>query len=65
MKKRVNEHVAAAYIGCSVHKLQKDRRTGNSIPFIKIGRSVRYDVDTLEEYVRQHTFTSTSQYGGK
>ncbi len=65
MKKLVKEDVAAAVLGCSIHKLQRDRRIGSPIPFVKIGRSVRYDVDSLEEYVRQRTFTSTSQYGSK
>lgn len=65
MTRLVKEDVAAAALGCSVYKLQKDRRTGNSIPYVKIGRSVRYDIEVIEEHIRQHTFTSTSQYGGK
>lgn len=65
MGKRVNEEMAAAYLGCSIHKLQRDRRIGSPVPFIKIGRSVRYDIDDLEKYIQQQTFTSTSAYGGK
>lgn len=65
MKKLVKENIAAAVLGCSVHKLQRDRRIGNSVPYVKIGRSVRYDMDALEAYIKQQTFTSTAQYGGK
>jgi hypothetical protein len=65
MKKLVKEDVAAAFLGWSIHTLQRRRRTGSPIPFVKIGRSVRYDVDALEAYVRQQTFTSTAQYGGR
>ncbi|MGB4107837.1 MAG: helix-turn-helix domain-containing protein [Alphaproteobacteria bacterium] len=65
MKKLVKENVAAAVLGCSVHKLQKDRRTGNSIPYVKIGRAVRYHLDTLETYIQERTFTCTTQHEGK
>ncbi len=65
MRKRVDEDFAAAYLGCSVHKLQRDRRKGSAVPFIKIGRSVRYDIDDLDEYLSKQKFTSTSQYGGE
>lgn len=64
MRKLVNEEIAAAYIGCSIHKMQRDRRTGSAIPFIKVGRSVRYDVNDLDEYLQKRKFNSTSQYGG-
>ena len=58
----INEVQAAEYLHCSVHKLQKDRTKGSQIPYIKVGRNVRYSVEALEKYLEQRTFTSTSQY---
>lgn len=65
MRNLVSEQAAAAYLGCSIYKLQRDRRIGAGPEFIKVGRSVRYDVRCLEIYLNSRTFTSTSQYGGK
>ena len=58
----INEDQAAEYLGCSVSKLQKDRRIGSKIPYIKVGRSVRYTMKAIEQYIEERTFTSTSQY---
>ncbi|MDB5491910.1 MAG: DNA-binding protein [Micavibrio sp.] len=62
MKTLLTEREAAAVLGCSIHKMQKDRRTGSPIPYKKIGRSVRYDPCDLQAYLQQQTFTSTSAY---
>jgi predicted DNA-binding transcriptional regulator AlpA len=65
MKDRlINEKEAALILGCSIHKMQKDRRVGSPIPFIKVGRSVRYKRRDIEAYLEQQYFTSTSEYGG-
>lgn len=58
----IDEHEAAAFLGCSVHKMQRDRRIGSPIPYIKVGRSVRYELARLESYVAQHTFSQTTEY---
>ncbi|HCK32815.1 MAG: DNA-binding protein [Micavibrio sp.] len=60
----LSEKEAAALLNCSVFKLQKDRRIGSDIPYIKIGRSVKYDRVALEEYLKARTFRSTSEYDG-
>lgn len=60
----LNENEAAALLNCSIHKLQKDRRTGSDLPFLKVGRSVRYDLSDVEAYIESRKFTSTSQYQG-
>lgn len=65
MRKLLNEKEAALFLGCSIHKLQKDRRKGSLIPYIKIGRSVKYRLSNLDAYLQQQTFTSTSDYGGQ
>lgn len=45
----VNEHEAAAFLGLSVDTLRKDRQQGRRIPFYKIGRAVRYDLQRVRE----------------
>ena len=60
----INEKEAALILGCSIHKMQKDRRVGSPIPFIKVGRSVRYKRKDIEAYLEQQYFTSTSEYDG-
>lgn len=62
-KKFLSEIEAAEFLCCSVAKMQRDRRLGSKIPYVKIGRSVRYRLADLERYVEQQTYTSTVQYG--
>lgn len=64
MQNLLSEKEAARILGCSIFKLQKDRRIGSPIPYIKIGRSVRYKLEDIESYIDQQRFSSTSQYGG-
>lgn len=46
---------AAQLIKIAESTLQKWRSTGeNNIPFVKIGRSVRYKVSDLKAYVDRH-----------
>lgn len=60
----LNEKEAAIFLGCSIHKMQRDRRKGSPIRFVKIGANVRYKLCDLESYVQSQTFNSTSEYGG-
>ena len=60
----IDEKQTAAMLGCSIHKLQKDRRIGSPIPYIKIGRSVKYRVADIEAYLEKQAFNSTSEYDG-
>jgi excisionase family DNA binding protein len=46
---KVDEHEAAAYLGLSVDTLRKDRQGERRFPFYKMGRTVRYDVQRLDE----------------
>lgn len=41
------ENECAAITGMSVHFLRKDRQKHKRIPYIKIGRAVRYDLDRV------------------
>jgi len=45
--KLINEHAAAELLGLSVYTMRADRYTKKRFPFLKIGRSVRYDQDSL------------------
>lgn len=62
LDKLVSEKVAAEILGCSVWKLQRDRRIGSPIIFVKIGKSVKYRLSDLEAYIKKHSYVSTSQY---
>jgi len=47
---------AATLLKINAATLQKWRSTGeNNIPFVKIGRSVRYSTADLKAYVERHT----------
>lgn len=44
---------AARYLGVSEGMLEEDRRTGRlGIPFHRIGRTVRYDLNEIDAWVR-------------
>ncbi len=45
----VDEHTLAAAIGMSVHFVRKDRRGKKIIPFIRIGGSIRYDIERVRK----------------
>jgi hypothetical protein len=45
----------------SKRTLQAERQRGTGIPFLKLGRSVRYDPKVVEQYLRAQTRVSTSQ----
>jgi len=47
-------------LNLSPRTLQGDRQRGGGIPFVKIGRSVRYDWTKVKEYLAQCARTSTS-----
>ncbi|MBT1177597.1 helix-turn-helix domain-containing protein [Bifidobacterium callimiconis] len=46
--------------GVSVNTLAYWRCTGKGIPFVKMGRIVRYKRDDVLAYIQDHTFTSSS-----
>ena len=49
--------------GRSRSSWQKDRLTGGGIPFIRVGRLVRYRLSDVEEWLRSRTLRSTSDSG--
>lgn len=54
------EKELSARLKISVSKLQKDRVNGRGIPFVLIGKSVRYSSWHVYEYLIQNTHQSTS-----
>jgi excisionase family DNA binding protein len=56
---------AADYLGVSTAFLEKDRVTGtHQIPFVKLGRLVRYDLTTLDHVMADRTRLNTSEPHG-
>lgn len=54
MQRLVSVKEAAAYTGLSPHTIYtmvSQRR----IPFVKVGRLVKFDLDLLEKWIKQHT----------
>jgi len=45
-----DERQAATFLHCSVEFLQADRSRAKRIPFIKLGRAVRYDPEDVKAY---------------
>lgn len=62
-KTLMTTETTAQLLGCTARKLEADRIKGGGIPYIKVGRSVRYNMIDIEGYIRRNTYTSTS--GGK
>ena len=52
---------AAELLCCTKRKLEADRIRGGGVPFIKVGRCVRYDTRDIEAYVSSRKFHSTSE----
>lgn len=67
-KPRFDDHEAAAFIGCSAYTLKRSRTTGTllgvkSPAHIKMGRMVRYERATLEEWLSQFPeYQNTAQH---
>lgn len=54
---------AARALGLHPQTLANLRHEGRGPEFVKIGAAVRYDADTLREYVEANTKTSTRRAG--
>jgi excisionase family DNA binding protein len=47
----LNTDQAADYLGCSKNFLDKDRSQFHRIPFSRLGRVIRYDINDLDGYL--------------
>ena len=60
-KKYLNEKETAEYLNCSPVTLAKDRCDRKlGIPFYKLGRNVRYNIDDLETWMDSRKIVNTS-----
>ena len=57
----VDVNVAARILSLSKSYLNKARVTGSGPPYVKLGRSVRYEVPTLLAWAKAQTRRSTSE----
>lgn len=60
MSTLLTEKQLAERLSISSRTLQTDRQRGGGIPYLKIGRSVRYDRDDVVAYLNSRKRTSTS-----
>jgi excisionase family DNA binding protein len=61
MDKLLTTKETAKVLGLSSRTLDVWRCTGKShVPFVKIGRSVRYRMSDIESYIRNQTMTQTA-----
>ena len=52
----IKQSEAAIYLGLSEATLERDRWRGGEIPYIRVGpRSIRYDLNLLNEYLESKT----------
>lgn len=52
---------AAEFLACGRNTLEQDRLRGSRIPYVSIGRSVRYDKADLEAFIAANKRRSTSE----
>lgn len=50
----INEKNLAKQLDVSVHKLRRDRFEKRGLPFTRIQKSVRYDLDQVEKFLRDN-----------
>lgn len=60
----LTEQQVAERQGRAVKTLQNQRVSGDGIPFVKLGRSVRYRLSDVEAWEAARVRTSTSDIGG-
>lgn len=56
------EHQVAEITNMSLAWLRKKRITGGGIPFSKMGRTVKYRLSDVQDYMEQRLVRSTSEY---
>lgn len=56
-----DEKECAAYRGCAVSTLQKERVRGDGPPFVKQSRLIRYRPEDVREWIAARVFRSTAE----
>lgn len=54
MQKLVNENIVSKMTGQALSTLRNARSKGCGIPYHKLGRSIRYSLQDVENYVARH-----------
>ena len=62
MDKLLSTREAAEVLSIKPNTLEIWRVQGKGPKFLKIGRSVKYRMERLKEYLNQHEVSSTSEY---
>jgi hypothetical protein len=55
----------AEFRGCGENTLEQERLKGKGVPYIKFGKSVRYDWRDVEAYIAANRRRSTSENPGR
>ena len=56
-RKLITDIELAEIIRRSVQTIRNDRHKGRGLPYIKIGRSIRYNLADVERYLDSHRVT--------
>lgn len=57
----ISENKLSELTDIPVRTLQNQRQKGDGIPYVKIGKTVRYDLDVVHDYLKNNLYISTSQ----
>ena len=60
IQKYINENQVAEITGRALSTLRNERSRGLGIPYIKIGRSVRYDLTDVISFMDSHKIMTQS-----
>jgi hypothetical protein len=64
-KKYVTEIVLATTFDISVQRLRNDRFNRKGFPYVKIGKSVRYDLEEIMAIVEESKIVTSSSLGNE
>jgi hypothetical protein len=53
-RRYINENILSEMIGVALSTLRNNRCKGQGIPYIKLGRSVRYDLQDVIDFMEAH-----------
>jgi hypothetical protein len=66
LMKLVDEKIIAEMLAKSVQTLRNDRFLGRGLPYARIGRSIRYDIDDVTKFIESRKIeTKDSIEAGK
>ena len=61
----LTENDVSKITGVALSTLRNNRSRGHGIPYIKIGRSVRYDVQDVIEFMESHKILTEKYWGSE